>query len=248
MSAIKEKNNKNALITGAAKRIGASISRNIHEAGYNVGIHYNSSKKDAKKLCEELNAKRAGSAQIFKADITKVSDAKSLVNSFLKWGGKLDLLINNASSFYPTPIGSVTEENWNDLIGTNLKGPLFISQEASVSLRKNKGSIINLVDIHIKSPPKDHAVYIAAKAGLEILTRSLARDLAPEVRVNGISPGAILWPEGELDAATKDKILDSIPLKRKGNPQDISDCVLFLVNSASYISGQIISVDGGKSI
>tara|TARA_B100001109_G_scaffold227952_1_gene202896 strand:- start:500 stop:1246 length:747 start_codon:yes stop_codon:yes gene_type:complete len=248
MSAIKEKNNKNALITGAAKRIGASISRNIHEAGYNVGIHYNSSKKDAKKLCEELNAKRAGSAQIFKADITKVSDAKSLVNSFLKWGGKLDLLINNASSFYPTPIGSVTEENWNDLIGTNLKGPLFISQEASVSLKKNKGSIINLVDIHIKSPPKDHAVYIAAKAGLEILTRSLARDLAPEVRVNGISPGAILWPEGELDAATKDKILDSIPLKRKGNPQDISDCVLFLVNSASYISGQIISVDGGKSI
>ena len=248
MSAIKEKNNKNALITGAAKRIGASISRNIHEAGYNVGIHYNSSEKDAKKLCEELNAKRAGSAQIFKADITKVSDAKSLVNSFLKWGGKLDLLINNASSFYPTPIGSVTEENWNDLIGTNLKGPLFISQEASVSLRKNKGSIINLVDIHIKSPPKDHAVYIAAKAGLEILTRSLARDLAPEVRVNGISPGAILWPEGELDTATKDKILDSIPLKRKGNPQDISDCVLFLVNSASYISGQIISVDGGKSI
>ena len=248
MSAIKEKNNKNALITGAAKRIGASISRNIHEAGYNVGIHYNSSKKDAKKLCEELNAKRAGSAQIFKADITKVSDAKSLVNSFLKWGGKLDLLINNASSFYPTPIGSVTEENWNDLIGTNLKGPLFISQEASVSLRKNKGSIINLIDIHIKSPPKDHAVYIAAKAGLEILTRSLARDLAPEVRVNGISPGAILWPEGELDAPTKDKILDSIPLKRKGNPQDISDCVLFLVNSASYISGQIISVDGGKSI
>ena len=248
MSAIKEKNNKNALITGAAKRIGASISRNIHEAGYNVGIHYNSSKKDAKKLCEELNAKRAGSAQIFKADITKVSDAKSLVNSFLKWGGKLDLLINNASSFYPTPIGSVTEENWNDLIGTNLKGPLFISQEASVSLKKNKGSIINLVDIHIKSPPKDHAVYIAAKAGLEILTRSLARDLAPEVRVNGISPGAILWPEGELDAPTKDKILDSIPLKRKGNPQDISDCVLFLVNSASYISGQIISVDGGKSI
>ena len=248
MSAIKEKNNKTALITGAAKRIGASISRNIHEAGYKVGIHYNSSKKDAKKLCEELNAKRAGSAQIFKADITKVSDAKSLVNSFLKWGGKLDLLINNASSFYPTPIGSVTEENWNDLIGTNLKGPLFISQEASVSLKKNKGSIINLVDIHIKSPPKDHAVYIAAKAGLEILTRSLARDLAPEVRVNGISPGAILWPEGELDAATKDKILDSIPLKRKGNPQDISDCVLFLVNSASYISGQIISVDGGKSI
>ena len=248
MSAIKEKNNKNALITGAAKRIGASISRNIHEAGYNVGIHYNSSKKDAKKLCEELNTKRAGSAQLFKADITKVSDSKSLVNSFLKWGGKLDLLINNASSFYPTPIGSVTEDNWNDLIGTNLKGPLFISQEASGSLKKNKGSIINLVDIHIKSPPKDHAVYIAAKAGLEILTRSLARDLAPEVRVNGISPGAILWPEGELDAATKDKILDSIPLKRKGNPQDISDCVLFLVNSASYISGQIISVDGGKSI
>ena len=160
MSAIKEKKIKYALITGAAKRIGASISRNIHQAGYNVGIHYNSSKKDAKKLCDELNAERAGSAQIFKADITQISDAKTLVNSFLQWSGKLDLLINNASSFYPTPIGDITEENWNDLIGTNLKGPLFISQEASASLRKNKGSIINLVDIHIKSPPKDHAVYI----------------------------------------------------------------------------------------
>ena len=248
MSAFKEKKIKYALITGAAKRIGASISRNIHQAGYNVGIHYNSSKKDAKQLYDELNAKRMGSAQIFKADITQISDAKNLVNSFIRWSGKVDLLINNASSFYPTPIGGITEKNWNDLIGTNLKGPLFICQEASVSLRENKGSIINLIDIHIKSPPKDHAVYIAAKAGLEILTRSLARDLAPEVRVNGISPGAILWPEGELDAATKDKILDSIPLKRKGNPQDISDCVLFLVNSASYISGQIISVDGGKSI
>ncbi len=248
MRAFKEKKSKYALITGAAKRIGASISRNIHQAGYNVGIHYNSSKKDAKKLCDELNAKREGSAQIFKADITQVSDAKSLVNSFIRWSSKVDLLINNASSFYPTPIGGITEENWNDLIGTNLKGPLFISQEASVSLRKNKGSIINLIDIHIKSPPKDHAVYIAAKAGLEILTRSLARDLAPDVRVNGISPGAILWPEGELDAETKDKILNSVPLNRKGDPQDISDCVLFLINSAGYISGQTISVDGGKSI
>ena len=248
MSAIKEKKIKYALITGAAKRIGASISRNIHQAGYNVGIHYNSSKKDAKKLCDELNAERTGSAQIFNADITQISDAKTLVNSFLQWSGKVDLLINNASSFYPTPIGDITEENWNDLIGTNLKGPLFISQEASASLRKNKGSIINLVDIHIKSPPKDHAVYIVAIAGLEILTRSLARDLAPEVRVNGISPGAILWPEGNLDKATKDKILNSVPLKRKGDPQDISDCVLFLINSAGYISGQTISVDGGKSI
>ena len=202
----------------------------------------------ARALCDELNAERAGSAKIFKADITQISDAETLVNSFLQWGGKLDLLINNASSFYPTPIGDITEENWNDLIGTNLKGPLFISQEASASLRKNKGSIINLVDIHIKSPPKDHAVYIVAKAGLEILTRSLARDLAPEVRVNGISPGAILWPEGNLDKATKDKILNSVPLKRKGDPQDISDCVLFLINSAGYISGQTISVDGGKSI
>ncbi len=248
MSAFKEKKIKYALITGAAKRIGASISRNIHQAGYNVGIHYNSSKKDAKQLCDELNAKRMGSAQIFKADITQISDAKSLVNSFIRWSGRVDLLINNASSFYPTPIGGITEKNWNDLIGTNLKGPLFISQEASVSLKKNKGSIINLIDIHIKSPPKDHAVYIAAKAGLEVLTRSLARDLAPEVRVNGISPGAILWPEGELDAETKDKILNSVPLNRKGDPQDISDCVLFLINSASYISGQTISVDGGKSI
>tara|TARA_B100000965_G_scaffold276616_1_gene234439 strand:- start:662 stop:1408 length:747 start_codon:yes stop_codon:yes gene_type:complete len=248
MKAFKEEKIKYALITGAAKRIGASISRNIHQAGFNVGIHYNSSEIDAIKLCDELNIERANSAKIFKADITQICDAKTLVNSFLQWSGKVDLLINNASSFYPTPIGEISEENWNDLIGTNLKGPLFISQEASDSLKKNKGSIINLIDIHIKSPPKDHSVYIAAKAGLEVLTRSLARDLAPDVRVNGISPGAILWPEEELDMTAKDKILNAVPLNRKGDPQDISDCVLFLVNSASYISGQTISVDGGKSI
>ena len=248
MSAFKDKKIKYALVTGAAKRIGASISQNIHSVGFNIGIHYNSSKEEARKLCDELNIKRAGSAEIFQADITQTSDIKILIANFLKWSGKIDLLINNASSFYPTPLGKITEENWNDLIGTNLKGPLFLSQEASESLKSNQGSIINLVDIHIKSPPKDYSVYIAAKAGLEILTRSLARDLAPNVRVNGISPGAILWPEEKMDESDKEKILHSVPLKRKGSPQDISDCVLFLINAAGYITGQTISVDGGKSI
>ena len=246
MSAIKEKKIKYALITGAAKRIGASISRNIHQSGYNVGIHYHSSKKDAKKLCDELNAERAESAQIFKADITQISDAKILVNSFLQWGGKVDLLINNASSFYPTPIGDITEENWNDLIGTNLKGPLFISQEASASLRKNKGSIINLVDIHIKSPPKDHAVYIVAKAGLEILTRSLARDLAPEVRVNSVSPGGI---NRNLPENFVERYELKTPLKRMGNDEDIKGVVAFLASDLSkYVTGQNIVIDGGWSV
>ena len=151
-------------------------------------------------------------------------------------------------SFYPTPLGEINDENWDDLIGTNLKGPLFLCQAAHKDLKKQQGSIINLIDIYIKSPPKDHSVYIAAKAGLEIVTRSLARDLAPDVRVNGISPGAILWPEKNMDNKTKEGILNTIPLKRKGSPQDIADCILFLVKTSNYITGQIISIDGGKSI
>ena len=247
-------NNKNntekkyALITGAAKRIGASITENLHTKGFNVGIHFNSSSNDAKNLCNELNSLRKNSAKIFQGNITKSEDIDLLYKEFFRWSGKIDLLVNNASSFYPTPLGEINDENWDDLIGTNLKGPLFLCQAAHHELKKQQGSIINLIDIYIKSPPKNHSVYIAAKAGLEIVTRLLARDLAPDVRVNGISPGAILWPEKSMDNKTKEDILNTIPLKRKGSAQDIADCVLFLVNTSNYITGQIISVDGGKSI
>ena len=247
-------NNKNntekkyALITGAAKRIGASITENLHTKGFNVGIHFNSSSNDAKNLCNELNSLRKNSAKIFQGNITKSEGIDLLYKEFFRWSGKIDLLVNNASSFYPTPLGEINDENWDDLIGTNLKGPLFLCQAAHHELKKQQGSIINLIDIYIKSPPKNHSVYIAAKAGLEIVTRLLARDLAPDVRVNGISPGAILWPEKSMDNKTKEDILNTIPLKRKGSAQDIADCVLFLVNTSNYITGQIISVDGGKSI
>ena len=183
-----------ALITGSSRRIGAVIVKNLHASGMDVGIHYNSSKTEATSLCAELNELRPNSASIFSGDITLVNETENLVKDFISWSGRIDLLVNNASSFYPTPIGTITENHWNDLIGTNLKGPLFITQAASDALRKAHGSVINLIDVHTRSPLKNHPAYSSAKAGLKMLTRSLAKDLAPEIRVNGISPGAILWP------------------------------------------------------
>ena len=237
-----------ALITGSSRRIGAVIVKNLHTSGMDVGIHYNSSKTEATSLCAELNESRPNSASIFSGDITLVNEAENLVKDFISWSGRIDLLINNASSFYPTPIGTITENHWNNLIGTNLKGPLFITQAASGALKKAHGSVINLIDVHTRSPLKNHPAYSSAKAGLKMLTRSLAKDLAPEIRVNGISPGAILWPEDGISEEAKKSILEQIPLNRTGSPQDIADCVLFLVNQANYITGQIIAVDGGRSV
>jgi len=248
MRSNKTKNKMHALITGSAKRIGASIARNLHAAGLNIGIHYHSSKSDAISLCKELNSNRSNSASMFQADITQSLEARNLIKDFINWSGKIDLLINNASSFYPTPIGKVTDDDWNNLIGTNLKGPLFLCQAAAENLKKNKGSIINLIDIHTKHPLRNHSLYVSAKAGLKMLTRSLAKDLAPEIRVNGISPGAILWPEENINDQKKEAILSQIPLQRKGSPQDISDCILFLLYHSSYITGQTITIDGGRSI
>jgi pteridine reductase len=237
-----------ALITGSSRRIGAVIVKNLHASGMDVGIHYNSSKTEATSLCAELNELRPNSASIFSGDITLVNETENLVKDFISWSGRIDLLVNNASSFYPTPIGTITENHWNDLIGTNLKGPLFITQAASDALRKAHGSVINLIDVHTRSPLKNHPAYSSAKAGLKMLTRSLAKDLAPEIRVNGISPGAILWPEDGISEEAKKSILEQIPLNRTGSPQDIADCVLFLLNQANYITGQIIAVDGGRSV
>lgn len=239
---------KVALVTGAARRIGAAIATRLHSAGANVAIHYRDSSGEAAALAEKLNAERSNSATIIDADLTITSNLPDLVEAVVAWRGQLDILINNASSFYPTPPGEITEAHWDDLIGSNLKAPLFLSQAALPELQKTHGVIINLVDIHSRRPLKNHTVYGIAKAGLAMLTRSLAKDLAPAVRVNGVSPGAILWPEDDLNDATKQSILRQVPLARAGDPDDIAGCVLYLVRDATYVTGQIIAVDGGRSI
>ena len=237
-----------ALVTGAARRIGAVIAAELHAAGAMVGIHYRNSESDAQALAEALNGERPESARVFPADLTATKECTALVSNFLDWSGMLDVLVNNASSFYPTPVGSITETQWEDLVGSNLKAPLFLSQAAAPALASQQGSIVNIVDIHAQRPLRDHAAYGASKAGLDMLTRALAKDLAPEVRVNGVAPGAILWPEDGMPEATRNAIVRQIPLARQGDPQDVAACVLYLVSAAPYVTGQIIAVDGGRSL
>ncbi|MEX2495366.1 MAG: pteridine reductase [Woeseia sp.] len=239
---------KTALVTGGARRIGAAISRHLHGAGANVAIHYRSSGSEARQLRDTLVGRRAGSAEIFQADLTDLQQLHALVDSVSAWRNGLDVLVNNASSFYPTPLGRITEDDWQDLVDTNLKAPLFLAQAAWPSLRARHGAIVNLIDIHAKRPLRDHAVYGSAKAGLEMLTRTLAREMAPGVRVNGVAPGAILWPEQGMTEEMKQKILSRIPLERGGDPEDIAGCVLYLVRDAAYVTGQVIAIDGGRSI
>jgi pteridine reductase len=237
-----------ALITGAARRVGADIARALHAAGANVLIHYRSSAAAAIALADEFNRTRAHSAAIFAAQLTDAEAPDKLLAATLMEFGRLDILINNASSFYATPVGEITVSQWDDLIGSNLKAPLFLSQAAAPSLRAQRGLIINMIDIHAFRPLRAHPVYSAAKAGLAMLTRSLARELGPEIRVNGIAPGPVLWPEGEMDENLKREIVEKTALKRHGTPQDIARTALFLAQDAPYITGQIISVDGGRSI
>jgi len=240
--------NKCALITGAARRIGATIATRLHDAGATVAIHYRGSDQAATDLRDQLNAKRENSAEIFQADLNNDEHLRSLVKNVTQWSGQLDVLVNNASSFYPTPMGTVTNDQWDDLIGSNLKAPLFLSQAAMPALVSSGGCIINIVDIHAQRPLRNHAVYGAAKAGLAMLTRSLAKDLAPAIRVNGVAPGAILWPEDEMSQETREKILDAVPLGRQGAPEDIAGAVIYLARDAQYVTGQIIAVDGGRSL
>ncbi len=240
--------NKVALVTGAARRIGAVIARKLHSHGADVAIHYRGSADEADALVAELNESRADSAVAFSADLTDIAAIERLAAQVTSWRDRLDVLINNASSFYPTPAGTITETQWDDLVGTNLKAPLFLSQAALPALRAAGGVIVNIVDVHSTHPLRDHPVYGPAKAGLAMLTRSLAKDLAPDVRVNGVSPGAILWPENDMPEDTKAAILKQVPLARPGDPADIAGAVLFLVRDATYVTGQIIAVDGGRSI
>ena len=239
---------KVALITGAARRIGAAVARKLHGAGARVAIHYRGSAQEADALAAELNASRENSAATFQADLNVTSALPELAAAVVAWGRRLDVLVNNASSFYPTPPGEITEADWDDLVGSNLKAPLFLSQAVLPELRKTQGVIVNMIDIHAQRPLKDHLVYGPAKAGLAMLTRSLAKDLAPKIRVNGVAPGAILWPEDEMTDATKQSILDQVPLGRPGDPDDIAGCILYLVRDATYVTGQIIAVDGGRSV
>lgn len=239
--------NRVALVTGGARRIGAAITRGLHAGGASVLIHYHESEAEAADLARALEKARAGSTALARADLLDPEAPAALVGKAEENFGGLDILINNASTFYPTPLGTIGERQWRDLIGTNLRAPLFLAQAAAPSLRSRQGVIVNLVDIHARRPLRDHPVYCAAKAGLSALTLSLARDLAPDVRVNAIAPGAILWPESGQDAESREDILRQTCLGRAGDPADIVQCVMYLV-TADYVTGQIIAVDGGRSI
>jgi len=239
---------KVALITGAARRVGAEIARHLHAQGMNLVLHYRQSKADAQALQQELLERRPDSVILVQADLLNTAKLDSTIKTGVKAWGRLDALINNASSFYPTPLGTFTEEHWDDLLGSNLKAPLFLSQAAAPALRKNQGCIVNITDIHADRPLKNHSIYSAAKAGLAMLTKSLARDLGPAIRVNAVAPGAILWPEHELDDLTKRRIISSTALKRRGGPQDIARAVTFLIRDADYVTGQTITIDGGRSL
>jgi pteridine reductase len=240
--------NRLVLITGGARRVGAEIVGALHGAGADVMIHYRSSAAAAKALMGDLNRARPGSAAVHCENLLEPDAADGLVAAALREFGRIDILINNASTFYPTPVGGITLAQWDDLMGSNLKAPFFLAQAAAPSLRTQRGLIINIVDIHALRPLKRHPVYSIAKAGLAMLTRSLARELGPDIRVNGIAPGPVLWPEGGMDEALKREIIAKTALKRPGTPQDVARAVLFLAKDAPYVTGQIIAVDGGRSI
>ncbi len=240
---------KTVLITGGVKRIGLSIARLMHDSGYNVVITYNTSSLQAKHIKNELNTISANTCEILKCDFSKSNNYDILSKKIIKCFGRLDVLVNNASRFYPTKIDEVNEKTWLDLIDTNLKTPLMLSKCLYPELKKKRGNIINIIDIHIDPPLKNHIIYNISKAGLLALTKSLAKDLAPYVRVNGVSPGAIMWPEADQNKEKKKKdILSRIALKRIGNPDDIAQAVLFLVEYAKYVTGQNIDIDGGRKL
>lgn len=239
---------KVVLITGAAHRIGAMTARKLHSAGANIVLHCFSSRLAAEALQHELNTKRKKSAHLVHGDILQYDNLVNIINdSFSVWN-RLDVLINNASMFYPTPVGAVDERAWDELLGSNLKAPFFLAQAAAPHLKQRNGCIINIVDIHADRPLKVYPVYSIAKAGLVMLTKAMACELGPEVRVNAVAPGAILWPQGDMDDALKQKIISRTLLKRQGDPSDIANAIYFLVKDGGYVSGQVLTVDGGRSI
>ena len=240
---------KVVLITGGAKRVGAAICRRLHGAGASLMLHYRASAGEARLLQAELNGTRADSVALIQADLLDLKALPPLVEQTVQRFGRLDALVNNASSFYASPIGEITSAIWDDLMGTNLRAPLFLAQAAAPSLRKAQGAIVNIADIHAERPLKSYIVYSVAKSGLVALTRSLARELAPEVRVNAVAPGPILWPDDDaFDEVSRQRIISHTLLKREGTPDDIAKAVHFLLADATYVTGETINVDGGRHI
>ena len=240
---------KVVLITGGAKRVGAATCRRLHSAGANLMLHYRVSAGEARLLQAELNHQRKDSVALIQADLLDIAKLPAMVDQTVQSFGRLDALVNNASSFFQTPVGEITAAAWEDLIGTNLRAPLFLSQAAAPALKKSQGAIVNITDIHAERPLKNYVVYSVAKAGLVGLTRSLARELAPEVRVNAIAPGPILWPDDEtFDELSRQRIISHTPLKREGTPEDIAKAVHFLLAEATYVTGETINVDGGRHV
>ena len=235
-----------AIVTGAAKRIGAVIVETMHRRGLNVVIHCRGSREEAEALARRLNSNRAESAIVVQADLADRSAPDRIVGAALDAFGRIDALVNNASAFYPTPIGKADQDQWDELMTSNLRAPFFLSQAAVPHLGEHAGAIVNLVDVHGVVPMQRHAVYCQAKAGLVMQTRSLAKELAPRVRVNAVAPGAILWPEHDQSPEAEADILDRIPMQRPGRPEDIAGAVAFLALDAPYITGQILAVDGGR--
>jgi pteridine reductase len=239
---------KVVLVTGAARRIGAALAGAFQARGAQVAVHYRSSSSEAEALVSRLNAARPGSAQAFRADLRDPESLGALPAAVVRALGRLDVLVNNASTFYPTPVGSITQDQFDDLVGSNLRAPLFLAQSAAPELAKRSGLILNIADIHALRPLRGHAVYSAAKAALVMLTRSLARELGPDIRVNAIAPGPVLWPETGMDEALKRRIVERTALKRSGTPEDVAKAALFFACDAPFVTGEVLAVDGGRLV
>jgi len=239
---------KVVLVTGAARRVGAVIAAAFHGAGARVAVHYRSSQAEADALVARLGAARADSARAFKADLADTDACDPLITAVVRAFGRLDVLVNNASTFYPTPVGSITPDQFDDLVGSNLRAPLFLAQAAARELARREGLILNIADIHGLRPLGKHAVYCAAKAGLVMLTRSLARELGPKVRVNAIAPGPVMWPENTVDAALRERIVARTALKRAGSAEDVARAALFFATDAPFVTGEVLAVDGGRLV
>lgn len=238
---------KTALITGAARRLGAAIARELHSAGMNVVIHYHYSVDAANALAADLNNKRSDSAWLVNGDLADAEFLPYLIDTAIACSGRLDALVNNASVFYPTRLSEIDVNQWSDVMNVNLRAPLLLARHAARELQKREGCIINLTDVHAERPLKEYMLYSTSKAGLVMLTKALAKELAPDIRVNAVSPGAVLWP-ADMDSATQEKIISHIPLKRRGNPEDVAKAVLYLIRDADYVTGEILTVDGGRAV
>jgi pteridine reductase len=236
------------LITGAAKRVGADIARALHRAGYDLALHYRHSRNEMDALRSELESLRPDSTIAIQAELSDVSALPGIVEKCVACFGRLDAVVNNASAFFATPIGDATPTQWDELFASNARAPFFLAQAAASALKESSGCIVNIVDIYAEKPLAGHPIYSMAKAALAMMTKSLARELAPEIRVNGVAPGAILWPENSETPVNSDDVVARTPLKRTGSAEEVGKAVLFLIRDATFTTGEILKVDGGRSL